>query len=60
MVDITKQAAALGARGVCDWIDANPAHKREIDHQPVVADTKATTVMPTAPDSEGEALFARS
>src|SRR5262245_26855664 len=59
MVDISRRAARLYADGPARGVDAHAFHRREIDHEAVVAAAETGTVVATTPNREEQALVSR-
>ena len=58
VIDVAPQRAAAGEHRLLLRIDAHVSHRRQIDHQPVVADAEAAGVVAAAADRD-EQLVAR-
>src|SRR4051812_29315362 len=59
VVDVPPGRAPLDPHRARGRIDAHALHWREVDHQPVVADTETGAVVPAATDGNEEVALAR-
>src|SRR5690348_1960082 len=47
VVNVAPHAAASDSHGAARRVDADPAHLRKVDNQPVVTSTQTGTIMPS-------------
>src|SRR5215472_18246344 len=57
MIHLAPGATTFHAGRACSWIDANPFHLSEVDHQTIVAGTQSGTVMPATPDCQRQLVL---
>ena len=58
VVDVAGGAAGLHPDGPRRRVDADPAHRRQVDHQAVVDATEPGAVVAAAADGDGQAVLA--
>ena len=58
VVEVAPRRAPLDARRFRVRVDAHRVHRRQVDHQPVVADGRARDVVPAAHDREPKIAIA--